>query len=735
MNTATTLNILNNDLIISANKVDIQGNISSNTQDVTIQPTTAGHAINLGSATDAAANTVELSDAELDRISAGLLTIGSTNAGAMTLSADISAATPTTVHLRSGSGITATAGGIVETNLAITAGGTVNFSDTTTDVDNLAISAAGQTVDFLDADDLDIDTVAGITGLTAGTAHLRGTTITDAQRILATNLAITSTGTVTLDAASNDVDDLAISAAGQTVTFTDADGVDIDTVSGVTGISAATFNLNTGGAVTDASASTVTGTITIAAGAGNNITLDVATNDFTTVAITSGKNVNLSDQNAITLNASTVSGTLDMVSEGITIAGNITTNGTTTIDADRNNAGTGNFTIDATRTLDTSDSDLTIFANDLILDGSLDAGSASLTLEVSDGGTMGLGNGAGDFAISNAELGRMTADDFAFGGTTTGVMTVDSVNVGDVSLNAGANGADIVFSGASSIFDTLLASANDGINVNADLTTDVGDLTLNADGDSAADAIDAVNLANGTDINSAGDLSFGNTANSGTLAGTISLTAADDITIANKLGGGATLSITSTTGDINITGNIGAATPLTSLVLDGADLSGEIHADAISITGNSATLTGTVMGGNNQAAASAITFIGAVGAGPYLMNGFSIFYTPPSSSSSSGTIIPGGAPGRSTTNQLASTIGGSAVFTQIPAVQIGGDFMTAQNMRETEGLRNAPGDVMIQNMSQNQFIPNIFEHDFMLVKISEELRETFKIYESQNFDF
>ena len=53
-----------------------------------------------------------------------------------------------------------------------------------------------------------------------------------------------------------------------------------------------TLNVTTAGALTQSGALTVTGVTTLAAGAGNNITLNNAANNFSTVGITSGNNVN-----------------------------------------------------------------------------------------------------------------------------------------------------------------------------------------------------------------------------------------------------------------------------------------------------------------------------------------------------------------------------------------------------------------------------------------------------------
>ena len=68
-----------------------------------------------------------------------------------------------------------------------------------------------------------------------------------------------------------------------------------------------TLGVTTNGALTQSGPLTVTGTTTLAAGAANNITLNNAANNFSTVGITSGNNVALNDVNALILGASTVS--------------------------------------------------------------------------------------------------------------------------------------------------------------------------------------------------------------------------------------------------------------------------------------------------------------------------------------------------------------------------------------------------------------------------------------------
>ena len=61
-------------------------------------------------------------------------------------------------------------------------------------------------------------------------------------------------------------------------------------------------------------------------------------NNFSTVAITSGRNVALADANALDLGASTISGTLNVTTSGaITDSGNLVVTGTTTLAAGAGN--------------------------------------------------------------------------------------------------------------------------------------------------------------------------------------------------------------------------------------------------------------------------------------------------------------------------------------------------------------------------------------------------------------
>jgi len=190
-----------------ADKMDIAGTITATGQKVTLM---AEHefdndAINLGSALDTTTHTLELSDAELDRIMANTLVIGEAGqAGAITVSSDISPANITNLHLINNCTVTATAlsgGGIVVSRLAVEAAGAVYITEASTDVDTLAINTSTGNIQFTENGGFTVGTVDGVTGISTigGDITLAASgPITASADITTTgdgDIAITATGT------------------------------------------------------------------------------------------------------------------------------------------------------------------------------------------------------------------------------------------------------------------------------------------------------------------------------------------------------------------------------------------------------------------------------------------------------------------------------------------------------------------------------------------------------------
>lgn len=110
---------------INADRLAIaaQSSVRANAGMITVQPVTPGRLIDLGSVTDAAANTLEISQAELATFSTPLLRIGNGAAGSITVSAPINATDAPTLSLfTAGSITTPVPASITSTNLALHAG-------------------------------------------------------------------------------------------------------------------------------------------------------------------------------------------------------------------------------------------------------------------------------------------------------------------------------------------------------------------------------------------------------------------------------------------------------------------------------------------------------------------------------------------------------------------------------------------------------------------------------------
>jgi trimeric autotransporter adhesin len=160
------------DLTINADRLAISNSSDiAAAHSVTLQSASSAWAINLGSFTDTAAGTLELSDTELDRISTPTLRIGSTAmTGDLTVSSQITAQNYDTLSLRTGGGIVdgiaGQANNITVDNLALHAASGIGHSDyINLAVSNLAFDNSGtRDVNLTNASGL---TLAAVDGLAA----------------------------------------------------------------------------------------------------------------------------------------------------------------------------------------------------------------------------------------------------------------------------------------------------------------------------------------------------------------------------------------------------------------------------------------------------------------------------------------------------------------------------------------------------------------------------------------
>lgn len=128
-------------------------------------------------------------------------------------------------------------------------------------------------------------------------------------------------GTLTATNTVNNFANLAVTASSADVR--DANAI----VLGATNVTGA-YTLQTAGNITQTAALDVGGASTFNASATGDITLNTATNNFNSIAVTSARNVSLVDSNALTVNASTVASIAARTLTGnLTLGGNIAASG------------------------------------------------------------------------------------------------------------------------------------------------------------------------------------------------------------------------------------------------------------------------------------------------------------------------------------------------------------------------------------------------------------------------
>jgi hypothetical protein len=274
----------------------------------TLQPNTAGVAINIAGG----GGTFNLTSAELDTITAGILRVGRANSGNVTINGAIAPAGTNSLSLISGGTIAQNAGDtITETNLSVNAVNAITLTQanaTTTFAGT--VSTAGQALQFTNANGFTIGTVDSVVGVTTNNANaalianagniildnnisvgtgsvgIQATAGTISQNagdvITAAGLTARSQGAITLTEA-NDVDTLAgsISGAGNAFQFTDSDGLTIGTMAAVGGVVATNGIATNNGAITVNAAN---GPVTVA----NTAAASDVTAGTSTVALTAG---------------------------------------------------------------------------------------------------------------------------------------------------------------------------------------------------------------------------------------------------------------------------------------------------------------------------------------------------------------------------------------------------------------------------------------------------------------
>ena len=506
---STTLSTGNNSLILTANDVTVSGSINSGTSSTTIAVSDSG-TIGLGGTS----GNMTITAGELGRITAGTLNIGDSSTGNITVDG-ISAANSnnaTTVSLTTASGSSVSFSNNDSTFNALTSnGGSTSFGSGLTiatdtgklSIDSASITSAGALtltgatgidfgagVTFTAGGDITMSTTSGdiegggaFTLTSTGDISLSENLTTAGATVITADSDASGAGDFSIDASttlSTGNNSLALTANDVTVSGSINSGTGSTTIavsdSGTIGLGGTSGNMT----ITGAELGRITaGTLNIGDSSTGNITVDgisaANSNNTTTVSLTTASASSVSFSN----NASTFQA-LDVSSgNGINQSVNLTTSSTATLDADSNDDGSGDFSNTA-GTVSTGGSALSITGNDFGLSGSINTGTGTTTILISDGGSIGLGSTAGNMTITGTELGNITAGTLTIGDSTAGAMTVNgissanSTNITTVDLNS----SSIAFATGDSTFKGLTATANTGAITGAVALTVAGTSTF-----------------------------------------------------------------------------------------------------------------------------------------------------------------------------------------------------------------------------------------------------------------
>jgi filamentous hemagglutinin family protein len=185
-----------------------------------------------------------------------------------------------------------------------------------------------------------------VTTSSATTFATTNSNVTFSSSIVAAGNTIISagTGTVTATSASNNFNQLSLTAGSANIRDANAIALGSSNVLG-------NLSLQTAGAITQTGALTVGGITTLNASTAGDITLNNINNNFNAVAVSSGRDVQLSDANALTINASNLR-TIDARALGgnLTLGGNVVATGGTpvtsiSLSTNQNFLNTGNFSL------------------------------------------------------------------------------------------------------------------------------------------------------------------------------------------------------------------------------------------------------------------------------------------------------------------------------------------------------------------------------------------------------
>lgn len=486
---------------------------------------------------------------------------------------------------------------LVDANTIILGGGTVSgaldvTADTQISQNNVALYVTGTSTFRVNAAAPD---TADILLATADNDFAGGLTLVENTPLSLRDVAVrnvsVSAGSLVIP---TDLNDLTLQFPNISVTLP-ASGITLKTLGPDTG----DLDVQAGGLISQLGTLDISGTTTLAAGAGNNIQLTDPNNNFQgPVSITSGNNVMLRDINSIVLGPSTVNGILDVTATAIDIAGGLVSANAVDFDAtlgagDITDTGLGRLQVASTTTL------AALATDNITLDNPANDFQGPVTVNngnnvtLADANTLDLGAStvSGIFDASATDInvvGLLQASQVALSGVSLTLNNGINVGAGQVTLtHSGAlTGAGLITAGTLN----LNGGGAVGTGVGGRINTLVGSLVLAKTGGNAfVNELDFLNLSGSTGGGSL-DVAAGAT----TTINAALNAAAGSVTLAGAVDGNGLI----TAGTLNLNGNGNVGSILSRLNTDvGSIVLGKVGGSTFINELNGANLSGTTGGG------------------------------------------------------------------------------------------------------------------------------------------
>ena len=481
-------------LIADNISIGVGSSVNAGAGSATLRPFESGTLIDLGGAD--AANTLGLTDAELDRVTAGELIVGSAASGNVSVTAVIQTLNTEQMVVVTGGTITDTgAGQIIETRLGLNAATGIGTVGNPLDILCLNLVANGGTGGIFIAATAAPITVGGVSGSLSGLTASGG------------NIVLTNTNSLTFSEAVSNTGggNITLTTTGGSMTLNAA----VTATGGLVALTASTAITQTAGTLTATS---------LVVRAGGTVTF-LAGNDVGTLAANMtgvGSGLTYADANALTI------GTVDSV-VGITTNGGaitLTAGGT-------NNALTVNSAIT------TGGVNISLNADNMGLNAAINVGIGDVFLQSNTVGQaidLGGADAAGTLGLTSSELNQITSDWVLIGLFNSGNITLSAAIApsGSSALGLFTGGT---ISGPGTITETnLLLQAVGAVTLTGNNDVDVLAATVSGSGNSFSF----------TDINTltVGSLSTGAGATGVTTSNGIITLTANDLIILNAINAG-----------------------------------------------------------------------------------------------------------------------------------------------------------------------------------------------------